>query len=334
MASFSRSIWLYALLLVAVSATSVSVDDQGETKTEGISLLQTASAALKSSAENGGGPEGVAGELKGLKDDIRGMKNELQSLFEQIMQKMKSLTTPDLPSPSPSPGPPAPSPSPGPPPSSAGKCAGYTVDCPFCDCKNPSPIYPSAAPGLKDWESHFLDGHNKLRCLHDVPPMRWNTDIAKKAQQWANEEGPRYTRGKNPHSSHSFRKGIAGHFMVGENIAWQSRWSGYKAAELTAVYSWYSEIKDTDQGRVRQGNTIPSRPMIGHYTQQVWKASVELGCGEHKKGSNDGFYVCMYGPAGNMQGRVTGNVDKIKVDPGKCQDPRAWAASGGKKHTR
>lgn len=294
-------------------------------------------------------PKAVVDEVKGLKDDIRELTSDFSNLFKQITAALTGKPAP-APSPSPRPGPgpkpkpkpkPTPAPKPSPRPSSSkpntvttGKCAGYKVDSPFCDAPNPGPIYPSPESGMKDWESYFLDGHNKLRCLHGMPPMNWNKALAQKAQEWASDMGERYQRGQNPHSSHSFRKNVAGHWMVGENIAWQSRWSGYQAAELKATYSWYSEIKDTDEGRVRQGNTIPRSPMIGHYTQLVWKGSRDLGCGENKKGKGEGFYVCMYGAAGNMQGQVTSNVGKIKVDPGKCQDPRAWAASGGTKHTR
>merc|ERR1719265_635276 len=142
--------------------------------------------------------------------------------------------------------------------------------------------------------------------------------IAKRAQEWASDMGPRYQRGQNPHSSHNYRKNIGGHWMVGENIAWQSRWSGYQAAELKATYSWYEEIKDTGApGGVIKGRGIMGSPAIGHYTQQVWKASTDLGCGEHKKGQNDGFYVCMYGAAGNMQGQENSNVFKLSVAPNK-----------------
>jgi hypothetical protein len=46
----------------------------------------------------------------------------------------------------------------------------------------------------------------------------------------------------------------------------------------------------------------PGAPMIGHYTQMVWKNTKEVGCGT---ASNDNLVVlvCRYSPSGNQLGQ-------------------------------
>jgi len=161
----------------------------------------------------------------------------------------------------------------------------------------PPPTPPSPADGgggggpLAD---KYLAAHNKYRCMHGVPPMKWNKDIAKNAQKWADKSG-----GKMKHSDKAFRQGVSGFSYLGENLAMGIKGEG-------AVKAWYSEIKDTDGGKVAKFNS-----KTGHYTQVVWKGSTALGCGE--KGN---LVVCMYGPGGNMGGQFTDSV----LPPSKSED--------------
>eukprot|EP00419_Tripos_fusus_P059606 CAMPEP_0172927918 /NCGR_PEP_ID=MMETSP1075-20121228/217714_1 /TAXON_ID=2916 /ORGANISM="Ceratium fusus, Strain PA161109" /LENGTH=401 /DNA_ID=CAMNT_0013789195 /DNA_START=119 /DNA_END=1321 /DNA_ORIENTATION=- len=139
----------------------------------------------------------------------------------------------------------------------------------------------------KSWQNEVLAAHNLYRCMHGVPSMSWNTDIAKTAQDWADE-----TRGAMQHSPKSRRSNIGGHGYLGENLAMGRMGAG-------AVKMWYDEIDRTNpRGIVKSfsGGT-------GHYTQVVWKASLDLGCGQYERTT-----VCMYGPGGNMRNGFQANV--------------------------
>ena len=46
----------------------------------------------------------------------------------------------------------------------------------------------------------------------------------------------------------------------------------------------------------------------GHFTQVVWKESVELGFGFARASNGAWFYCCNYFPAGNMQGNFPASV--------------------------
>jgi hypothetical protein len=59
----------------------------------------------------------------------------------------------------------------------------------------------------------------------------------------------------------------------------------------------------------------------GHFTQVVWKESVELGFGKadsDKGGMKCTYYVGRYKKAGNMVGEVAKNVDKGSFDQSYC----------------
>ncbi len=68
--------------------------------------------------------------------------------------------------------------------------------------------------------------------------------------------------------------------------------------------SWYEEVAEynyDDPGSVEFGK-------IGHFTQMVWKATKQLGCGRAECTTNSPFgtddtwhlVVCRYAPPGNM----------------------------------
>merc|ERR1719428_647361 len=141
----------------------------------------------------------------------------------------------------------------------------------------------------------YLKAHNKYRCMHGVPCMTWNEEIAKNAQKWADASG-----GQMKHSDKASRSDVGGFAYLGENLAFGDGVAGAKAVEM-----WYSEIKDTDGGKVTGFDH-----KTGHYTQNVWKASIALGCGEKGK-----LVVCQYGPGGN-----SGNYAENVLPPTKSED--------------
>merc|ERR1719428_2474093 len=138
--------------------------------------------------------------------------------------------------------------------------------------------------------------------MHGVPCMTWNEEIAKNAQKWADATG-----GQMKHSDKASRSDVGGFAYLGENLAFGDGVAGAKAVEM-----WYSEIKDTDGGKVTGFDH-----KTGHYTQNVWKASIALGCGEKGK-----LVVCQYGPGGN-----SGNYAENVLPPTKSED--VCQAEGG-----
>merc|ERR1719271_138562 len=85
-------------------------------------------------------------------------------------------------------------------------------------------------PGGKDGE--VLKAHNKYRCMHGVPLMTWDSKIAQIAQSWAD-------RGQFDHGG---MDGYPGG-RLGQNLA-------MGAGPAASVQMWYSEIKNTNGGRV------------------------------------------------------------------------------------
>jgi uncharacterized protein YkwD len=143
----------------------------------------------------------------------------------------------------------------------------------------------SSSSGL---ESDMLSDHNSFRAQHGASSMTWNNEMAGKAQQWAN--GCVFK-----HSG-----GTLGPF--GENLA-AGTGSSYSAD--TGFGQWTAEQSQYD----------PNNPVPSHFTQVVWKASVQLGCAVSEcndlLGAGTGvakYLVCEYFPQGNVIGNFTQNV--------------------------
>jgi pathogenesis-related protein 1 len=121
-----------------------------------------------------------------------------------------------------------------------------------------------------------------------LPPMTWDPATAEFAGAWAN----------NCHFMHNPELGPRG-----ENIfAGTGAWSATKVVD-----SWASE-KDSFTFAT---NTCAAGMMCGHYTQLVWRKSVQLGCASSSCTTNSPFggntpwtfVVCDYLPAGNIVGQ-------------------------------
>lgn len=149
----------------------------------------------------------------------------------------------------------------------------------------------SYAEVSKSFKKSLLSEHNVLRKKHSAPPMKWNNDIRKYAQEWAE---------KNAKANRMFHRKT---HKYGENIYWISRGA---PSGKSVVRAWYSEIKDYHFSK--PGFSYKT----GHFTQVVWKSSVELGCGSAKSRSGGLFVVCNYSPPGNYMRRFRKNVLRAK----------------------
>jgi pathogenesis-related protein 1 len=140
--------------------------------------------------------------------------------------------------------------------------------------------------------------HNQVRAAVDtrpgIPPLVWSDALEATAAAWAaqcvDETAPIGLIDHNPDRSD-------GHpYYVGENIYG----SGGTGTAADAVQLWAAEVEDYSY----PANTCSG--VCGHYTQIVWRDSMELGCAKFdcpglQYGSS---IVCNYGPGGNIGGEL------------------------------
>ena len=135
----------------------------------------------------------------------------------------------------------------------------------------------------------LLQAHNKARAEVGVGPLRWSTEIAIYAQEWADhlasttcrlEHRPRSGTWKQIYGENLFM-GTSGYYDVADAVeAWEGEKAYYSGAPLN-----YSNWKDS-----------------GHYTQVVWKDTTHVGCAKTECKGNI-IVVCNYDPAGNVLGQ-------------------------------
>ncbi|KAJ8921932.1 hypothetical protein NQ315_008566 [Exocentrus adspersus] len=149
----------------------------------------------------------------------------------------------------------------------------------------------------------IVNEHNRLRDLVsqgkvrgqpkglNLKKMFWDDTLASKAQDIADlcqfkhkkVNDRRWKVGQNLYKQSSSK------FQIGAN------WNG-------AIQAWFDEHKN-----YRYSRKFRLTKGTGHYTQVVWADTSHIGCGYayYASGSMyDKLYVCNYGPAGNIKGRL------------------------------
>ena len=156
-----------------------------------------------------------------------------------------------------------------------------------------------------EFANETLTAHNELRARHGAQPLRWSTELARTANDWALSMTSRSCE-----MEHSGGE-------AGENIAM----GGYlgPGAGKDAVSRWYNEVGQYDYRS--PGFSLQT----GHFTQVVWASTTELGCAMVRCGNKEwnsstqqwqkpsSLYgamvvVCQYSPGGNFEGRFPENV--------------------------
>ena len=141
----------------------------------------------------------------------------------------------------------------------------------------------------------ILDVHNRYRAEVGVSPLRWSTILAYHAQEWA-----RYLASRGGALVHSTAKDRPGE---GENL-W-SGWSTNGPSEFkpnNMVNDWANERKYYTGGICPDFSSTGRFGDVGHYTQIVWSATTEVGCGSADVRETRVF-VCRYSPPGNIIGK-------------------------------
>lgn len=144
---------------------------------------------------------------------------------------------------------------------------------------------------LGDLDTRLLETHNRERALAGVPGLKWNDDLARGAQAWADHLS---ATGQFEHSPN-----VPGKPLEGENI-----WGGTPGAFLPElmVNLWVEEKKFFVYGTF-PANSSTGRPQdVAHYTQLIWARSAEVGCGLSSLGREE-ILVCRYSEPGNVRGR-------------------------------
>lgn len=136
----------------------------------------------------------------------------------------------------------------------------------------------------------LLEEHNRVRSTVGVGPVAWSPGLATYAQQWADHLAGRECRIEHRPAEGEWQG------LYGENLFTGT--AGYYGVS-DAVQAWESE-KKYFKGEVI---TLSNVQQIGHYTQLVWKATRQVGCGRAEC-QGKMILVCNYSPPGNVLGET------------------------------
>ncbi|HMA97240.1 MAG TPA: CAP domain-containing protein [Polyangiaceae bacterium] len=114
-----------------------------------------------------------------------------------------------------------------------------------------------------------------------LPNVTWSEEVAASAQKWANH----LRDAENCGLVHEQNTGL------GENLA-----MGTRLAPAEAVNMWASE-----KSKFTYSSPFSYTAAAGHYTQLVWRTSIEIGCASATCG-NSVVISCRYKPPGNVIG--------------------------------
>lgn len=162
---------------------------------------------------------------------------------------------------------------------------------------------PSPSPVLSvNAINGILHAHNGARrtvspAAAAMPMLTWNQTLANYAQEYM-DGCPGMV-----HSASSLRQNPTrfGYAYLGENLAaGMSPQYGAEEGGAKSTDSWNSEVADwTYPMACRAGAAC------GHYTQNIWAATLEVGCGYKYCASlpYKNYWSCVYGPGGNYVGQ-------------------------------
>lgn len=127
----------------------------------------------------------------------------------------------------------------------------------------------------------MLTAHNEVRAKVGIPPLAWSDNLARAAQEWANQLIAERRFDHRPKSK------------TGQNLF---RMDGGRETPKKVVERWASEAANFNYKANR------CKGECGHYTQIVWRSTIEVGCAVARGGTRE-VWVCEYAPPGNYVGR-------------------------------
>jgi len=151
----------------------------------------------------------------------------------------------------------------------------------------------------------YLEAHNRHRRSVPsgqpipnpaLPELTWNQKLADYAKWHADQCVWQ-------HSDSTYRSSQFGGAWIGENLAANT---GYQTDPFAVVDRWVAEAADYTYAT----DSCTAGKQCGHYTQVVWRNTLEVGCAktlcttlQGLGWSNAEFWVCEYSPGGNYVGQ-------------------------------
>ncbi|MBP9088879.1 MAG: hypothetical protein KBG15_22335, partial [Kofleriaceae bacterium] len=129
--------------------------------------------------------------------------------------------------------------------------------------------------------------HNRVRADVGVMPMKWNPALATLAASFIADC-------VFAHSTSAERMNVAGFAYIGENL--------YASGGFVPTGAAVSDAWAAEKTMYNYANNSCSG-VCGHYTQQVWRTSTDLGCAIKACPGNMNIVACEYGPGGNYTGQ-------------------------------
>jgi uncharacterized protein YkwD len=136
----------------------------------------------------------------------------------------------------------------------------------------------------------YVNAHNVVRAAvvepanypgtwEPLPPVTWSDSIAATAQAWAEQ-----LAANGCTLQHATGTGY------GENLVMGSRLTPQGAVDV-----WSGEAKNYTYSSSYQFSDA-----TGHYTQLVWRATTQIGCGSAACSNGNVIVCCRYSPPGNV----------------------------------
>jgi hypothetical protein len=170
-----------------------------------------------------------------------------------------------------------------------------------CGSGTPTDGRPTTGPLACIVEQHNA-ARAKVMTTTPLPPVTWSAELAKYAQEWTDMTctSPRHRSGPSLNGK-----------PLGENL-YASSGLGDTMAGKQAVDGWAGEVACYTYGTFMKADkcdmmctSMMHSDGCGHYTQVVWRASTQIGCGVSTCGSGFSMQtevICNYAPAGNYVG--------------------------------
>ena len=153
------------------------------------------------------------------------------------------------------------------------------------------PLILGSTSLTSNFDARVLAAHNRERSALGIEPLRWNPELARSAQAWADHLAA------NNAFEHAEEDENA---PEGENL-----WAGtrnYFSIERM-VDGWIREKRYFKPGRFPHNSTTGRVEDVGHYTQLTWRRTRQVGCAM-ATGPVEDVLVCRYSEAGNYLGEI------------------------------
>ena len=154
---------------------------------------------------------------------------------------------------------------------------------------------------IRSYETECVRLHNSIRAKHSSPNLVLNQTLAQTARNYSNFLA--ITNTLNISKLQDLGENLAVYYMT-------QKIDQTKCNTLAKrfVHSWYEGVKYYN---FTQGIFTPNS---GFFTQLVWRATTQIGCGLAINNENKVYGVAYYFPQGNILNKFKQNVLKEKLN--------------------